>query len=235
MNFKEIIKIFIPKRLLDLRFAYLKAQYRTEIRDKSPVEIFNFIYKNKKWGNKESISGNGSSLKQTATISRALPIFLNKYNIQSILDLPCGDFHWMQHVDLQEIKYIGADIVEEIVQNNNRLFQSTNRRFIKLDIINDELPKVDLILCRDCFGHFSDDLIFQSIKNLRNQGFKYLLTTSFTNKTSNHDIHTGEWRPINVEIAPFFLKVVDSINENSTEGGIDFSDKSLVLVELTYD
>jgi hypothetical protein len=235
MNFKEILKIFIPKRMLYWHFAYLKAQYHAAIRDKSLDEIFNFIYQNKKWGAKESISGNGSSLEQTATISRELPKILHKYGIQSMLDLPCGDFHWMQHVDLQGINYIGADIVEKIVDNNNLLYQATNRRFLKADIIKDELPKVDLILCRDFFVHFSDDLIFKSIENLRNQGFKYLLTASFIKKKSNQDIKIGDWRPLNVEIAPFNWKIVDYINENCTEGGIDFSDKCLVLVKLTND
>jgi hypothetical protein len=230
--FRKIFKIFLPKWFLDWRIAFFKSRYHAAIRDKSPAEVFDFIYQKKVWGDKESISGNGSSLEQTATISKEIPLLLRKHGIQSMLDLPCGDFHWMQHVDLEGIKYIGADIVAEIIDNNNRLYQSTNRSFVKADIITDVLPKADLVLCRDCFVHLRYDLIFKSIENLRNQGFKYLLTTSFTNKIANHDIQTGDWRPLNVEISPFSLKILDSINENCTEGGIEFSDKSLVLIEL---
>jgi hypothetical protein len=40
---------------------------------------------------------------------------LRQFEIHSLLDLPCGDFNWMQHVDLQGIKYTGGDIVEALV------------------------------------------------------------------------------------------------------------------------
>jgi hypothetical protein len=233
MLIKEFFKSFFPQWLLDLRNTYLKSRYQNAISRKNHNQVFDFIYRKKIWGDKESISGSGSSVAQTSTITKEIPKLLKKYNINSLLDLPCGDFNWMQYVDLEGIKYIGGDIVGDIIQKNILLFQSPDRTFLQIDIIKDQLPKADLILCRDCFVHLNYELIFKSIDNLKRQNFKYLLTTSFTDKIANHNITTGDWRPLNLEIEPFNLRKIAVINENCTEGGLEFSDKSLILIDLT--
>ena len=89
--------------------------------------VFSKIYKNDLFNsfvsNKESKSGPGSNLEQTAEIMVKIPELIKKYTITSILDLPCGDFYWMSKVDLADIEYIGGDIVSEIIKNN-RLIQN---------------------------------------------------------------------------------------------------------------
>ncbi len=67
------------------------------------------------WGKVESLSGPGSSLEQTSTVRILLPYIFTKYNVQTILDLPCGDFNWMQKVDLGSCEYIGADIIQHLI------------------------------------------------------------------------------------------------------------------------
>ena len=52
------------------------------------------------------------------------------------------------------------------------------------------------------------------MKNIQKSGAKYLMSTSFPKLTVNHDIVTGDWRPINLEIAPFnFPDPVSTIQE----------------------
>src|SRR5215212_9991686 len=67
------------------------------------VAVFDQIVAENYWRDPESLSGAGSNLRQTETLRRELPGLLSKLSIRSLLDAPCGDFHWMQHVDLRGI------------------------------------------------------------------------------------------------------------------------------------
>ncbi len=128
------------------------------------------------------------------------------------------------------IEYIGADIVPEVIEVNQRLYGSEHVRFLHLDMMNDALPIVDLVMSRDVLVHFSFSDIFLALKNLQNSGAKYLLTTTFTNRSRNKDIATGQWRPLNLEKPPFnFPKPLKLINEKCTEGDGSWGDKSLGL------
>lgn len=76
--------------------------------------IFDKVYKNREWGDGESVSGTGSYLESTKHLIRELPFLFSRYGIRSILDIPCGDFNWMKEVNLSGINYIGDFIVEGI-------------------------------------------------------------------------------------------------------------------------
>ena len=73
------------------------------------------MYNTNHWGGKDFLSGSGSNLIQTKTINQELPKIFLEFNIITVLDIPCGDFYWMRVLDLRNIKYLGADIVREIV------------------------------------------------------------------------------------------------------------------------
>jgi len=200
--------------------------------------VFSKIYKydlfNSFSSDKESKSGPGSNFKQTEEIIIKIPELIKKFNIKSVLDLPCGDFYWMNRVDLGNVDYIGGDIVSEVIRYNNTKFAKTNISFREIDIINDILRRVDMILCRDLFVHLKNDQISTILKNIKNSGSKYLLTTSFKLNNLNIDIdEIGNWRPINLEIAPFYLNdIVDQIYENCTESDGRFNDKYLILYSI---
>ncbi|RYJ50879.1 class I SAM-dependent methyltransferase [Flavobacterium petrolei] len=181
-----------------------------------------------------SKSGPGSDLLQTKEILINLPFLIKKYNINSILDIPCGDFYWMNNVELLGAKYIGADIVKTLIKKNKDTFTSDKVSFISLDILTDDLPKVDLILCRDLFVHLKNDQIKIGLKNIKKSGSKYLLTTSFKDRFPNgENLLIGGWRPLNLEIEPFNLKKsIDEIFENCTEAEGKFTDKYLLLFEV---
>jgi len=189
-------------------------------------QVFTNVYDNNWWWTGETHSGCGSNLYQTQLIRQEIPRIIKKYDIQSILDIPCGDFHWMQYVALG-IPYIGADIVKELVIANQEKYQNELREFIHLDVISDTLPQVDLILCRDCLVHLSNEKIWQALRNIKKSGSKYLLATTYNQITVNHDIPTGSWRKLNLMIAPFnFSKPLFVYNEGY-EG-----DKCLVMWKI---
>jgi len=203
---------------------------------KNVSEVFSDIYKSNLWHiseKRESVSGIGSSLEQTREIIKTLPFLFKKYQIKSILDVPCGDFNWMQNIDFSKMTYIGGDIVSKIVDDNNEKISSGNISFQQINLIEDQIPKADLIFCRDCLVHLSFDDVLSSIENIKASGSKYLMTTTFTGQQSNKDIHTGGWRPLNLQLAPFnFPEPVYILNEKCTEMDGLFKDKSLGLWEI---
>jgi hypothetical protein len=169
-------------------------------------EIFTDIFWTNHWGGAESVSGIGSDSSQTVFLIPELESLLYRYHITSMLDIPCGDFNWMQTVGFYGY-YIGADIVEPIIESNRLKYGNQKRTFEVLDITTDTLPKVDLILTRDCLVHLSVSEIFDALENITASGSTYLLATTYfwQRKKFNHDINTGGWRRLNMHQPPFNL------------------------------
>ena len=200
---------------------------------KSIESTFLNIYLNNYWGSHESISGEGSKLNQTYRIREILPIILEKYRINTLLDIPCGDFNWLSQIDLNSFQYIGGDIVYEIIEKNKFLFSGNKRTFKIIDITKDKLPSSDLLLCRDILVHFSYRDIFKTLQNIKKSEIQYLLTTNFYARGFNRNILTGYWRPINLTKPPFnFPKPIEIIIEYCTEKNNDYYDKSLALWKI---
>ena len=199
---------------------------------KSPGDtktVFSNIYHKNYWQGSESRSGKGSDAVQTRVLCRELSALLSKLNVQSILDVPCGDFNWMREVvGNNNLDYTGGDIVDQLVDEDNKLYGSPSIRFEKIDVIKDSLPKADLLICRDCLVHLSNKEVLLALANIRAGNFKYVALTSFLSRKSNPDIRTGKWRPLNMHLAPFNLpQPVAVIDEKCTEAGGRFSDKTL--------
>ena len=196
-------------------------------------EVFSNIYHHNLWGDPESISGPGSTLSRTSAFRDQLALLLRTINARSVLDAACGDFNWMKEIDLSLDHYIGVDIVPEIVAANQRRYASSTVTFLDLDIAADEIPAVDVILCRDCLVHFSFEDAASAIRNLKRSKSIYLLTTTFTQLPDNVDIPTGGWRQMNLEIEPFnFPRPIALIDEKCSHTGGIYADKHLALWRL---
>ena len=193
-------------------------------------ETFTEIYEKNLWKSTESVSGMGSEIEYAKSISKELPVLLQKYNIKSILDIPCGDWNWMKNVDLCGASYIGADIVKPLIEENKSKYPGVD--FRALDLTNDDLPKVDLVFVRDCLGHLSNENVHKAIENIKRSGSKYLLATSFTKWDMNPDIEDGGWKCINLMIPPFQLNPIYLINEDCKEGYPHYNDKCMILFIL---
>jgi SAM-dependent methyltransferase len=193
--------------------------------------VFSEIYEKNLWGSKESKSGTGSSLFITSRLRDELVHLLIKYDIKSVLDIPCGDFNWMQYVDFADIEYTGADIVPQLIEENKRTFPGVN--FKVLDAVSDDLPEVDLIIARDMLGHLSDQNIYRALQNFKRSKSKYLLVTTFTkDRDCNFDIKDGQWRPFNLMIDPYNLIPIYLINEDCREAYPNYMDKCMILIRL---
>ena len=194
------------------------------------AEIFGDVYEHGKWGRDDSLSGPGSDLRQTEILRRTLPSLLAELGVRSMLDIPCGDWFWMRHCELGIEQYTGGDVVPWLVEQHRATFGKPGREFRVMDLVHGELPTVDLIFCRDCLVHFSEANIHLALANIRRTGARYLLTTTFPERSQNKDITTGQWRPLNLCQAPFSLPPpLKLINEGCTEENGAWTDKSLGL------
>lgn len=205
-------------------------------------KMFTTLFRNNLWLSSESVSGSGSSKEQTKWIIPQLEKIIEAFDVKTILDAPCGDYNWMRFVSFPiDLNYIGCDIVKELIEQTRLRYGSDKVKFIQGDICTNKLPKSDLIFCRDCLVHLSYEDIKRAIKNFKESGSTYLLTTTFTNRTHNSEsvlINANEglcgWQPINLRIAPFnFPEPILVLNEKCSEGGTVYADKSLGLWKLS--
>jgi hypothetical protein len=149
-----------------------------------------------------------------------------------MLDVPCGDFNWMSGVDLTGIHYTGGDVVPELVRQNRR-HERPNVRFVDLNLLTDQLPEADVIFCRDCLVHFSLADVSRALRNICQSRSRYLITTTFTERSENTDIPTGRWRVLNLQLPPFsFPPPQRLLVEECTEGNGKYRDKSLGVWSL---
>lgn len=196
-------------------------------------QVFDFIYRRNSWNSADSVSGQGSTLVNTAAIRRQLPELFREYSVATLLDIPCGDFAWMKEIAGCVEHYIGADIVEPLIRANSERYRGSefsHVRFVKLDLVEDFLPVSDLIFCRDCLVHFSFHDIERALRNVRRSGARFILTTTFPGHMENADITTGQWRPINLQAAPFNLpQPLRLISEEYSGSRGNYQDKSLGL------
>ncbi len=148
-----------------------------------------------------------------------------------MLDIPCGDYNWMKEIDLK-CDYIGADIVEEIIENDKKLYSSGNVSFQVIDMTKDPVPKVDMIFCKDCLQHLSYENVALALNNFKKSGSEYLLVSSFPNTWRNHDIYDGDFRPLNIRKKPFNLpKPIYKFREKVVAEGVE-KDKYMYLYKL---
>ena len=181
----------------------------------------------------ESLSGDGSGIIQTNIIRKEIPKIINKYKIKTIFDTACGDFFWMKYLINKKVDYIGGDIVKKIINLNIKKNKKKNIKFLHIDFTNYNIPKSDLIICRDALTHLPLKMGIKSKKNFIRSKSKYLLSTTYTNTKKNIDIPKGNFRPINLSIKPFLLgEPIILINEKCSEKNFKYKDKSLGLWKI---
>jgi hypothetical protein len=226
MSIRQKIKNVFPGLVAFSNRVYNHIAH-LRFKNMSSEEVFNTIYKENHWGDEQSLSGTGSNEKNTIDVIKIVDDSIKKFSIESILDIPCGDFNWMQKVDLKSVNYAGADIVSELIERNKK-FEKDKVKFQQLSLLSSSLPKVDLIFTRDCLVHFSYKDISRAIEIVKRSGSKYWMTSTFP-MHDNYDIITGDWRPVNLQAAPFnFPEPLVLWNEQCREDH-RYADKSLAV------
>ena len=222
-----------PRTVAERRFA----QHAAELESLDLASRFARVYETNLWADEESRSGAGSSLASTARIRAELPVLLRELGVQRLLDVPCGDFHWMSRLDLAGAgvtDYLGGDLVEAIVAENRARYATPPEiDFARVDLTEGPLPDVgggpaDALFCRDCLVHLSFANVARVLETVRASGIRWLITTTFLERTSNADVIDGDWRPLNLERAPFdFPSPAALLVEGCEEEGGAYADKAL--------
>jgi SAM-dependent methyltransferase len=181
---------------------------------KSREEVFGIIHRQNLWASPETVSGHGSTLAETQPIRQALPALVRELGIRSVLDVPCGDFHWMRELAPLFESYKGGDIVLQLVEANRAKFGSDKVEFLHLDVVSSPLPAVDLVIVRDCLVHLSLAEAAAALQNIARSGSTWMLATHFEG-IQNEEAITGEWRPLNLCGAPFGLPAPDRLLADS--------------------
>ena len=166
---------------------------------------FQRIFDTRFWGSEESVSGPGSTLRQTETIRQKLPELVDRFGINSMIDAPCGDLCWMSEIlPKMDITYIGGDIVPEVVDLAKSKTEHPKSTFMNFDIVISRFPPTDLWLCRDVLFHLPYADVRRALDNFRNSEVKYILVTTHKgDHFKNRNCTTGDFRLRNLFRHPF--------------------------------
>lgn len=178
----------------------------------SAEDAFTEIYEKAIWGKNEKgegCSGMGSSPYVSWPYMQALQEFLDTHNIETVVDLGCGDWEFSQYINWDKVIYIGFDVVKSVIEKNQKKFSSHNILFFQEDCTNIDLPQADLLICKDVFQHLPHKDILKIL--IQMPKFQYCLFTNDIDSTSltskNIDIDKrGGWRTLDLTCPPFNLK-----------------------------
>jgi 2-polyprenyl-3-methyl-5-hydroxy-6-metoxy-1,4-benzoquinol methylase len=172
----------------------------------SNAEVFSKIYKEDLW---HGGSGAGSKLENIKEYVDILQKYIDKPEVKTVLDLGCGDWQFSKFLDLSSVSYLGVDVVESVIESNSTSYSASNIKFISRDITTYEVPKADLIICKDVLQHLCNkDVVTILVKIITSSKFS-LITNDFNpDNTENKDIDNGNYRCLDLTLSPFYLNVV---------------------------
>ena len=168
--------------------------------------VFTHIYHNKLWG--ENPSGEGALPEYTKIYRYFLQNFLKDYQIQTVVEIGCGDWRFSRLMDWTGIQYKGYDVFKELVDKNQAQFSTPTIQFIHGNAMRIDLPTADLLLCKDVLQHLPNEEIDALITQLKK--FKHCLIVndvdSDTLTARNENIPIGWLRHLDLTKPSFNLK-----------------------------
>jgi 2-polyprenyl-3-methyl-5-hydroxy-6-metoxy-1,4-benzoquinol methylase len=172
----------------------------------SNAEVFSKIYKEDLW---HGGSGAGSKLENVKEYIDILQKYIDKPEVKTVLDLGCGDWQFSKFLDLSSVSYLGVDVVESVIESNSTSYSASNIKFISRDITTYEVPKADLIICKDVLQHLSNkDVVTILVKIITSSKFSLITNDFMPENTENKDINNGDYRSLDLTLSPFYLDVV---------------------------
>lgn len=219
-QFKAAIKPFLPGWFIKLYSKCWRYNKHWEYTKRPIKEAFTRIYQKKEWGSGpgEFFSGPGSVDPSVPAYAEKIKKFIRGKRITTVVDLGCGDFRVGSQIQLPDVKYIGIDVVQPLIQYNQVKYGSDDISFRCLDIIKDELPDAELCLLRQVLQHLSNEEIIQVLQNVHK--YEYLVVTEVQpkpsirivpNKTKPHDYSTrlSNGSGIYLDCLPFNVKIAE--------------------------
>ncbi len=160
------------------------------------LDVMKQIYKENLWGESKEeddfYSGDGShnTVFVTPYINSVVSFLESSEEKLVVCDLGCGDFNIGALLYPHCYKYIGVDIVPELIERNR--FKYPQIDFHCLDISSEALPKADVAIVRQVLQHLSNIEIARIAIKLLN--YKYIIITEHVPDepyVANKDIISG--------------------------------------------
>lgn len=171
-------------------------------------EVFRQIYASNLW---RGGSGPGSEVAASEAYRRVLDAILRAADVNSVVDAGCGDWQFSCLVDWSRTRYLGVDIVPELIDHHRQAYSSNGIEFRAVDIRTRPLPRADLLVCKDVLQHWDVESIRAFLsRNLRR--YRYALITNdvasihVEPEMLNGEIPVGDWRPLDLELPPFGMR-----------------------------
>lgn len=137
--------------------------------------------------------------------------FLKDHNIQSVVEIGCGDWRLSRYISWDKIRYQGIDIDKSVIEKNKQKYETPSISFIEADALSIDLPKADLLLCKDVLQHLPNEDIIDFLG--KTHTYKHCLIThdvSFTDNPpdNNQIVVGGGHRTLDLDHSPFNAKGV---------------------------
>ena len=184
------------------------------VAEPDPGALFREIYEVDGW---LGGSGLGSVPDATVTYRRVLQRILDATDVSSVVDAGCGDWQISRLLDWSTVSYLGVDVVPELVERNTAAYGGTNVRFRTVDLSRFELPRADLLVCKDVLQHWPLGWVSAFLARAAGR-YRYALVTNDVESTDcapellNSEIGLGLWRVLDVQRPPFGLKAAWSLD-----------------------
>lgn len=173
------------------------------------AERFSEVFRRRVWATGSSASGEGSE-RDSPCVTHSVAVLrhvVKEFGVQSIADVPCGDFHWFDLFldDHPAISYVGYDVVDEVIKQN--ALRHPERVFVTLDVTQQAPGQADLVFCKDLINHLLERDVWSALANIVASGSRYVLITSnkgFSNSELNLT-RPGASRLLDLTLPPYNL------------------------------
>ena len=183
----------------------------------SATDVFSDVYERDLWNGG---SGPGSAPENTVEYRDFLSGYLDVLRALTtdgrVVDLGCGDWRIGELMDWSGVDYVGVDVVPEVVEANRRRDTPDNVSFVCLDALVDDLPEGDVLVVKDVLQHWPNADVLRLL-DAAEERFTFTVVTNDVSSKShpakvNSDIALGDWRPIDIERAPFDRVAIDHVD-----------------------
>jgi hypothetical protein len=236
---KSLLKPAVPAFALDAYRELQLAQMRRRIRARSAEDVFTEIYANNLWGGDKGTYCSGPGSRDSWIVGPYVECMGRELRqlggAITAVDLGCGDYAIGSQLAPSCDRYIGVDVVQDLVAHNNREFANDSISFRHLDIVEDELPDADVCFVRQVLQHLSNDQIGKLLPKLMKYSRCFvtehhpparLLTQPNLNKPHGADTRLNLGSGVFLEAAPFSidphrLHLILEVPGSAGPGGLD--------------
>jgi SAM-dependent methyltransferase len=189
-------------------------------RTQTTEAVFTQIYKGNHWGGEAGTYCSGSGSRDLSIVGpyiECMQLELKRIgsNSLAVVDLGCGDYAIGGHLAPLCSRYIGVDIVRDLISYNNEKFANERIAFRHLDIVNDALPLGDVCFVRQVLQHLSNEQICKVLAKLHRYRYVFItehypspdhLTVKNLDKPHGADIRGNRGSGVFFDAPPFSVK-----------------------------